>query len=356
MKQLASLKSVSNQSLFPILPKVDFDLVNPFKKKAGLAWVIPLILIFVLFLVTLWFGMIHIGPQVASLGILFVALVSWLYGVKYGLGAAAVNDLFMILVLHHLKFDVDMPVISKVLGSSIPFITAALVGFIHSLYVKLKRTEILLRNEHEKSELLLNNIFPKRIADRLKNGEVLIADRYQESTILFSDLVGFSHLSKTMTPQKLIQLLDKIITHFDQLSEKFQVEKIKTIGDGYLVVSGIPDENKLHASAVCNMALAMLESIETLNKEENLQLQIRIGIHSGPVIGGVIGPKKFTFDLWGDTVNLANRLESHGIPGRIHLSRETHEIIKNDFAVEAREPIEVKGYGLIETYFLRPVV
>ncbi len=331
---------------------INLDWILPKQESTNKARCLPLTIIFILFLITLWIGMNVIGPQTASVGIIYVAVVAWLYGYKLGFAAAAVNDLFTISTIFHFHFDDHMPWIAKAVGTAMPFIAAGLVGAIHNLYVKLKQTEILLRNEHEKSELLLSNIFPKKIVDRLKNGEVLIADRYQDSTILFSDLVGFSHLSKTMQPQKLVQLLDKIITNFDQLSEKFQVEKIKTIGDGYLVVSGIPDENKQHASAVCKMAQAMLESVEQLNKENDLQLQIRIGIHSGPVIGGVIGPKKFTFDLWGDTVNLANRLESQGIPGRIHISNTTYQLIGHEFNVEPREPINIKGYGAIETYFL----
>lgn len=317
---------------------------------------LPLTVVFVLFLITLWIGMRLIGPQVATIGILYVVIVAWLYGYRLGFAAAVVNNIFTILTILRFHYDNDTPFIAKAIGTAMPFVAAAFISSIHNLYVKLKDTESLLRTEHEKSELLLSNIFPKKIVDRLKNGEVLIADRYQDSTILFSDLVGFSKLSKTMQPQKLVQLLDKIITNFDQLSEKLQVEKIKTIGDGYLVVSGIPDENTQHASAVCKMALAMLESIEQLNTENGLQLQIRIGIHSGPVIGGVIGPKKFTFDLWGDTVNLANRLESQGIPGRIHISHTTRKLIGNEFHVEPRGHINIKGYGTIETYFLSSMI
>jgi class 3 adenylate cyclase len=226
------------------------------------------------------------------------------------------------------------------------------VGFVSRLYVKLNNTEILLRQEHEKSEMILRNIFPKTIVERLKNGEVLIADKYLDTTILFSDLVGFTHLTKVMPPHDLINLLNKVITGFDQLSEKLGIEKIKTIGDAYLVVSGLPDVNSNHAPAIVQMALEMQKFIAEFNRAENTNLQIRIGIHSGAVIGGIIGPKKFTFDLWGDTVNFASRLESTGVPGKIQVSQATYELVKNAFQFEAGEPFEMKGHGLVQTYFL----
>jgi class 3 adenylate cyclase len=200
--------------------------------------------------------------------------------------------------------------------------------------------------------MILGNIFPRRIVERLKDGEVMIADRYLQTTLLFSDLVGFTSLTRIMSPSELVTLLDHLITGFDQLSERLHIEKIKTIGDAYMVVSGLPTENPHHARDICNMALAMQDFLLDFNVREGLSLQIRIGINSGAVIGGVIGPKKFTFDLWGDTVNLASRLESTGIPSMIHVSQSTYDLTRELFHYEPRPPVEIKGYGMTETYFL----
>ena len=292
------------------------------------------------------YGNATIGSQAASFAYAFIGLIAWLYGFRRALVAVVFCS-----VVTGLVFGIT-PRPQMFVGMVIFVVDAFAVGSVSRLYVKLNETEHLLREEHGKSELILSNIFPKKIVERLKNGEVMIADRYLETTILFSDLVGFTDLTKTLQPHELVVLLDKVITGFDRLSEQLHIEKIKTIGDAYLVVSGLPEENSSHAEDVCRMALAMLSFIEEFNRTEGTHLQIRVGIHSGPVIGGVIGPKKFTFDLWGDTVNLASRLETTGVPGMIQVSSTTHALLADKFRFEPREPFEIKGHGKVQTFFL----
>ena len=287
-----------------------------------------------------------LGRQAAIFAYIYIGIVAWMFGTRRAMVAA----LFACLVTGA-KFGRDVDP-SNFVGIFFFFVDALAVGAVSRLYVKLEETQEKLREEHEKSEMILRNIFPRRIAERLKEGEVMIADRYLQTTLLFSDLVGFTDLTRTMAPHQLVHLLDQLITGFDRLSEQLHIEKIKTIGDAYLVVSGMPDENTNHAPDICRMALAMQEFMRDFNRQEGLSLRIRIGIHSGSVIGGVIGPKKFTFDLWGDTVNLASRLETTGIADRIQVSESTWELTRHLFRFEPRPEVEIKGYGLVRTFFL----
>jgi class 3 adenylate cyclase len=298
------------------------------------------------YLVAFYTAFPWLGRQAATFAYVYIAAVSWLYGRQrawYAVGLA------LLATGSRLGRAPDP---SNLLGILLFFVDALAVSGVSHLYVRLREAEGRLREEHEKSEMILRNIFPKRIVERLKDGEVLIADRYLETTLLFSDLVGFTELTRTMPPQDLVRLLDRLITGFDRLSERLGIEKIKTIGDAYLVASGMPDENADHAGAICRMALAMQEFVREFNERESLSLQVRIGIHSGPVIGGVIGPKKFTFDLWGDTVNMASRLETTGIPDRIQVSESTWTKTRHLFRYEARPVVDVKGYGEVKTWFL----
>ena len=178
----------------------------------------------------------------------------------------------------------------------------------------------LLQFEKEKSERLLLNILPRPIADRLKSGERTIADNYSAVTVMFADLVGFTQFSSRTNAGELVTMLNQIFTAFDRLVERHGLEKIKTIGDSYMVVGGLPIARNDHAIAVAEMALELLEAIAIINREVGSERAIRIGINSGPVVAGVIGRKKFSYDLWGSTVNLAARLESGGMPGQIHVS------------------------------------
>jgi len=209
-----------------------------------------------------------------------------------------------------------------------------------------------LQQEQEKSEKLLLNILPQPIAERLKKGERSIVDNFDETTVLFADLVHFTEYSTGVAPQELINRLNDIFLAFDILAELHGLEKIKTIGDAYMLVGGLPTPHADHATQVAEMALDMLDAIDRLNKQNRTNFQVRIGIHSGSVIAGVIGKHKFNYDLWGDTVNIASRMESHGEPGKIQLSEDTRLRLDSHFILEARGLVQIKGKGKMLTHFL----
>ncbi len=209
-----------------------------------------------------------------------------------------------------------------------------------------------LEREKERSEKLLLNILPEEIADRLKDGPSTIAEYFPSVSVLFADLCGFTEFSQSIEPRELVGLLDEIFSAFDQLARSHGVEKIKTIGDAYMAVAGLPIPRADHADAVAKLALGMQDAFRDVMKARGLAMQVRIGIHTGPVVAGVIGRHKFTYDLWGDTVNLASRMESHGEPSRIHVSQSTREILGNRFRFADRGEIPVKGKGLVRTSFL----
>jgi len=215
-----------------------------------------------------------------------------------------------------------------------------------------KRTEARLQIERQRAEQLLLNVLPKAIAEQLKQNPRSLAEQFEDATILFADIVGFTPLSAQMGAIELVEFLNDIFSTFDQLTERFHLEKIKTIGDAYMVVGGVPEPQAGHAEAIAAMALDMLTILAAFNERTGETLSLRIGIHSGSVVAGVIGIKKFTYDLWGDTVNLASRMESQGISGKIQVSSTTYELIKDRFELVARETIMVKGKGAMQTYFL----
>lgn len=218
---------------------------------------------------------------------------------------------------------------------------------------EINRQRELLRIEGEKSEKLLHNIIPETIADRLKSSPEKIADGFNATTILFSDIVGFTPYSKTVSPEELVSVLNEIFSIFDTLTDKYGLEKIKTIGDAYMVAGGIPSPRDDHAGAIANMALDMQSELEKFNGQNGHTFQIRTGIHSGEAVAGVIGIKKFIYDLWGDTVNTASRMESHGLPGEIQVSEQTYELLKDSFVFDERGEIDVKGKGMMKTYLLK---
>ncbi|MCC3439708.1 MULTISPECIES: adenylate/guanylate cyclase domain-containing protein [unclassified Microcoleus] len=224
--------------------------------------------------------------------------------------------------------------------------------FFHDI-TKRKQMESALRKEQKKTDSLLLNILPEAIADRLKHEPGVIADKFEKATILFADLVNFTQISTTMSATKLVYLLNEIFSTFDQLTDKHGLEKIKTIGDAYMVVGGIPIERPDHAEAIAEMALDMLAAIQELNVKLDSNFDIRIGINSGPVVAGVIGTKKFIYDLWGNAVNTASRMESHGIPGSIQVSIYTYELLRDKYEFQERGLIEIKGKGEMRTYFMK---
>ncbi|NEP57181.1 MAG: PAS domain S-box protein, partial [Symploca sp. SIO2G7] len=218
---------------------------------------------------------------------------------------------------------------------------------------KRKQAEEALRIEQEKSERLLLNILPKPIAEQLKQNTSAIAEQFNDATILFADIVGFTPLSARMSPIELVSLLNQMFSTFDQLAEKHGLEKIKTIGDAYMVAGGLPIPRSDHAQAVAAMALDMQQAIAGFQVDRSEPFQIRIGINTGPVVAGVIGIKKFIYDLWGDTVNVASRMESQGMPGGIQVSVNTYNRLQNQFVFEKRGAIAVKGKGKMTTYWLK---
>jgi adenylate cyclase len=269
-----------------------------------------------------------------------IALVNRLKQMEYGLLGV------MLLVLLLEGFLVFRPAVQK------------LQDTMSKLGVALYDTQVA----QTQSENLLLNILPQSIAQRLKKTQSsgnnlaasnLIADGYSDVTVMFADIVGFTDLSGRIPPQKLVDLLNQIFSRFDLLAETYNLEKIKTIGDAYMVVGGLPQPRSDHAIAIAAMALDMIDAIAQFNLDTGESFQIRIGINSGAVVAGVIGIKKFIYDLWGDTVNIASRMESHGVPGRIHVSAATFELLEGSFLLEERGTISVKGKGEMQTYWLK---
>jgi adenylate cyclase len=206
--------------------------------------------------------------------------------------------------------------------------------------------------ERQRYETLLRNILPGQIVARLNNGEVVIADRVEEATILFADLVGFTAVASRVTPAVLVDSLNRIFSAFDSLCRGLQIEKIKTIGDAYMAAAGLPLPRPDHAEVIADFALAMLSELEAVNATIAAPFQIRIGIHTGSVVAGVIGSHRFLYDIWGDAVNLASRLETHSLPGRIHVSARTSEMLASRYEIEPRGLINLRGIGKVKTFFL----
>jgi class 3 adenylate cyclase len=220
------------------------------------------------------------------------------------------------------------------------------------LNAALKQQYELLQIEQDKSERLLLNILPGPIATRLKQQEITIADSFPEVTVLFADLVGFTPLSAHFAPEQLVIMLNDLFSAFDALAETHGLEKIKTIGDAYMAVSGLPTPNPNHAEAAARMSLAMHAALHDFATKWNVPLQIRVGLNTGPVVAGVIGQKKFIYDLWGDTVNIASRMESQSAAGHTQVTEATHRALCAHFVLEPRGTVAIKGKGEMQTYFL----
>lgn len=272
--------------------------------------------------------------------------------VKWLLGLVGILVIFSILDPY-----VDNP--ANVSGTAIydntsTIISATIIVFLTiNYYKRAKNTALhLLGVERERSETLLLNILPKKIAEMLKVEERTIAEQYDSASILFADMVGFTSMSTNMNPSEMVDLLNKIYSHFDTLSEKYGVEKILTIGDSYMAASGVPSKRLDHAQALASMALDMLEYSKEIPAENGKSIKFRVGINSGPLVAGVIGQKKFRYDVWGDTVNTASRMESNGRAGKIQITRSTYELLKDEFLFDSRGEIDVKGKGQMETWYL----
>ncbi len=209
-----------------------------------------------------------------------------------------------------------------------------------------------LESERLESERLLLNILPDSIAHRLKEIQGPISDEYQNATIMFADIVGFTKLSQQLEANQIVSWLNETYSKFDELTNQFNVEKIRTIGDNYMVAAGVPVPREDHAVVIAELALQMRDYIQALPLIGGQRVNFRIGINSGAVIGGVIGTHKFQYDIWGDAVNLASRMESHGEPGRIQISDTTYQLIKDYFVCEPRGQVKVKGHADLTCWFI----
>ncbi|MGQ0608789.1 MAG: adenylate/guanylate cyclase domain-containing protein [Chloroflexota bacterium] len=243
-------------------------------------------------------------------------------------------------------FSSTMLALNVVVGGTIVFILLALFA--------QQRQDALsaLRAAQDRAENLLLNILPREIAEKLKAEPRTIADQFTAASILFADVADFTRTSERLPPAEVVGVLDRLFRHFDTLAEKYGVEKIKTIGDCYMVAAGVPSPRPDHAQALACIALDMLDATRSRDVVGDLAMELRVGINSGPVVAGVIGRKRFLYDLWGDAVNTASRMESHGTPGHIQITRATYELIKDEFVCKRRGTVSVKGKGELETWYV----
>jgi class 3 adenylate cyclase len=209
-----------------------------------------------------------------------------------------------------------------------------------------------LQIEQQRSEKLLLNVLPAAIADRLKDGEGTIAESYPEVTVLFSDIVGFTEMSARIGAKQVVDMLNEVFGLLDELAEKHSIEKIKTIGDCYMVVAGVPDRSPTHAQQIAAFALDMQETLQVYAEKSGRSLSMRTGMHTGTVVAGIVGTSKFAYDLWGDVVNIASRMESSSEAGRIQVSDAVRIRLADDFVFEARGDIDIKGKGMMHTWYL----
>jgi guanylate cyclase len=208
------------------------------------------------------------------------------------------------------------------------------------------------QDAQDRAETLLLNILPPAIADKLKAKPQTIADAFTSASILFADVADFTPMAERVPPARVVEMLDQLFGHFDDLAERYEVEKIKTVGDCYMAAAGIPAPREDHARTLALMALDMLEAVREQGAVGSLGFELRIGINSGPVVAGVIGRKRFLYDLWGDAVNTAGRMQTEGTPGRIQITRATYELLRDEFVCEPRGTVPIRGKGEMETWYL----
>jgi class 3 adenylate cyclase len=224
---------------------------------------------------------------------------------------------------------------------------------IHRLEMKLQHKNEEIERKNQENEQLLLNILPRSIAERLKAGENLIVDTYPDVSIMFADIVGFTKLAGSLGAEDTVTLLNDLFSRFDTLASQHRVEKIKTIGDCYMAVCGVPESNDHHAEAIMNMAVEMIQVTQELNDSRLDPLELRVGLNTGPVVAGIIGTSKFIYDLWGDTVNVASRMESHGLPGQVQVTAQMQAKLRSKFDFVDRGEIDVKGKGSVQAYLLK---
>jgi adenylate cyclase len=236
-------------------------------------------------------------------------------------------------------FSTTMLVLNVVVGGAVMFTLLA-------IFARQRQ------DAQDRADTLLINILPRSIAEKLKEMPQTIADSFSSASILFADVVDFTPMAERVPPARVVEMLDQLFGHFDTLAERYEVEKIKTIGDCYVAAAGIPSPRPDHARMLALMALDMLDAVREQGPLGSLGFELRIGISSGPVVAGVIGRKRFLYDLWGDAVNTASRMQTEGTPGRIQITRATHDLLKDEFICERRGAVQIKGKGQLETWYL----
>jgi class 3 adenylate cyclase len=304
-----------------------------------------------------------LGPEMQIESYLLVAVsATWIvwssarHAILVTLFFAASYVVLLVLYAHVAPVDPPPEPLARLLRVAVfAGVMFALLGIVWWSHRQTMLTDRKLDHEHARSERLLRNVLPDRIAERLKDGPIVVADRFEAVTVLFADIVGFTTLSATLAPEQVVELLNRMFTRFDELAARHQVEKIKTIGDAYMVVAGLPEPRSDHAEAAALMALDLREAMGEVSRSTGHTLQIRIGLCSGPAVAGVIGIQKFAYDLWGDTVNTAARMESHGTPGEIQVTESTYQLLRERYAFVDRGVIDVKGKGPMHTYLLQSV-
>jgi adenylate cyclase len=331
-----------------------------FARTRDFAFLLRVALLDILFAPTL--SMIPVGGFLASGGVGLWGILAPLGALVFGDARSGVRWFVAFLVVF-----LGSGIVGEVLGSrdALPawflstmlalnvVVGGTIVFTLLALFAKQRQDALVaLRGEQDRAESLLLNILPRSIAEKLKAQPQTIADQFTAASILFADVVDFTPRSEHLSPAEVVGLLDGLFSHFDTLAERYGLEKIKTIGDCYMVAAGVPVPRPDHARALAMMALDMLEAMRAGEAMGDLGMELRIGINSGPVVAGVIGRKRFLYDLWGDAVNIASRMESQGTAGRIQVTRATFELLEDEFHFEPRGTVTVKGKGDMETWYL----
>lgn len=288
-----------------------------------------------------------------ALGILIIGTEHYAVTVMLGIVSVALIIIVEIFLPRDTGFVSPTMVFLTNFSASIILNSALLYGIIFYAVRQMERAEEVAERERQRSEALLVNILPPRVAERLKESQgTTIADSYREASILFADMAGFTLRAADTSPEQLVSFLNRVFSQLDALVERHGLEKIKTSGDAYMVVSGVPTERPDHVNALAKLALEMRDSLIGLVDGKGRVVPVRIGMAAGPVVAGVVGTRKFFYDVWGDAVNVASRMESTGIAGRIQVSGEAYNRLKDDFVFESRGLVDIKGKGEMQTWFL----
>jgi adenylate cyclase len=275
--------------------------------------------------------------------------------IKFSLGIFCITTFLYLKIFYYSStpiYSLSPKIVNFFNVTNITFAMLVIVACSYVFNNSVNTAEEALEIEKKRSDDLLHNILPAAIVSRLKKNKKTIADGFTNVSVLFLDIVGFTALSSTKTPEELVDVLNEIFIIFDDLAEKYNLEKIKTIGDSYMVAAGVPKTNENDAERIVHFALELTPSLESFNSKSGNSLKIRVGINSGPVVAGVIGKKKFIYDLWGDAVNIASRMESHGVVGKVQVSESTYNLVTDKFNFTKREKINVKGKGMMQTYIV----